>query len=50
MFLLVDVQIKDNPHLFRAESCGSGNGCSCWLTQRQLIAVPFHETFEPVFA
>jgi len=44
------VQIKKNPHLFLAESCGSGSGCSCWLTQRQLFAVPFHTTFEPFFA
>jgi hypothetical protein len=44
------VQIKGNPHLFLAESCGSSSGHSCWLTQRQLIAVPFHTTFEPVFA
>jgi hypothetical protein len=34
MFLLVDVQIKENPHFFLAESCGSGSGCSCWLTYK----------------
>jgi len=44
------VQIKENLHLFLAESCGAGSGCSCWLKQRQLIAVPFHTTFEPVLA
>jgi hypothetical protein len=44
------VQIKENPHLLLAESRGSGSGCFCRLTQRQLIAVPFHTTFEPVFS
>ena len=44
------VQIKENLHLFLAESCGSGSGYSCWLTQRQLIDVPFLTVFEPVFA
>jgi len=44
------VQIKENLYLFLAESCGSGSGCACWLTQRQIIAVPFHTTSEPVFA
>ena len=34
MFLLVDVQIKENHHLFLAESCGSGSGCSCWWTYK----------------
>jgi hypothetical protein len=42
------LQIKENPHLFLAEFCGSGSGCSCWLRQRQLIALPFRKTFEPV--
>ena len=35
------LEIKENPHLVLAESCGSGSGCTSWLRNDSLSLCSF---------